>query len=314
MEIEFNETASRSPKGCIRSLDAEIARIAGAQHGLIALPQLVDLGLSPRAVSDRVAAGRLHRIHRGVFAVGHPLLSPQGGWMAAVLRAGAGAALSPQAAGAHRGLRAWRGLPTVTTPRRRRPSAVIRFHTAVLPPDEVTVLDGIPTTTVPRTIFDLASILDRRGLEQVIREAEVRGLSDPLSLPDLLARHPGRRGAANLQDVLADLDVGAGITRAELEARFSRFCDDFGIDPPERNGALTVAGRTILPDCLWRRARLIAELDGHGVHSRPVQIDADKERDRELMLAGWRVTRITWRHLVKRPEKLAADLRRQLGA
>jgi very-short-patch-repair endonuclease len=205
-------------------------------------------------------------------------------------------------------------VPHVTVSSWRASTNAIVFHTAVLPPDEVAVLDGIPTTTVPRTILDLASVLDRHGLEQVIREAEVRGLSDPLSLPDLLARHPGRRGSANLRAVLADLAVGTGIAREELEARFARFIGTEHLPRPECNAALAIGGRIVFADCLWRRERLIAELDGHAVHSRPVQIDADKERDRELMLAGWRVIRITWRHLHERPEKLAADLRRLLAA
>ena len=105
MGIESNETAARSPKDCLRSLDAEIAQIARAQHGLVALPQLVELGLSPRAVSDRVAAGRLHRIHRGVFAVGHRRLTREGRWMSAVLAAGPRSALSHRA---YRHLQAYR--------------------------------------------------------------------------------------------------------------------------------------------------------------------------------------------------------------
>ncbi len=233
--------------------------------------------------------------------------------MAAVLRAGDGAALSHQAAGAHIGLRRWSGRPTVTVPAGRRPSAAIVFHTAVLPADEVKVLDGIPTTTVPRTIFDLASVLDPHDLEQVIREAEVRGLTDPLSVPDLLERHPGRRGATTLRAVLADLEVGGGITREELEARFARFLEAERLPRPELNAAIHLGDRFVVVDCLWRERRLIVELDGHAVHARPVQADADAERDRDLLLAGWQVVRVTWRHLHAGRAKLAADLRRLLS-
>lgn len=234
--------------------------------------------------------------------------------MAAVVSGGDGAALSHQAAGAHIGLRAWRGLPTITLPTRRRPSPAVVFHTAVLPADEVAVLDGIPTTTVPRTIFDLASLLDRHNLEQVIREAEVRHLSDPLSLPDLIARHPGRRGTATLRAVLADLDDGGGITKEELERRFARFLEEEGLSRPERNVPIHLGDRFVVVDCLWRKRRLIVELDGGAVHLRPVQADADKERDRNLLLAGWTTIRVTWRHLHEGRAKLAADLRRLLNS
>jgi very-short-patch-repair endonuclease len=314
MGIESNEAAAMSPKDRTRSIDGEIARIAAAQHGVISSRQISELGISPRAVRDRVASGRLHRIHRGVFAVGHPKLTREGRWMAATLAGGPGSALSHRAAGAHHGLRAWNGVADLIVPSWRASTPAVRFHTVVLPPDEVSIVDGIPTTTVPRTIFDLASVLDRHGLEQIIREAEVRRLADPLSLPDLIQRHPGRRGVTDLRAVLGELSVGAGITREELEARFARFLDSRSFRRPERNAALTIGGRIVVADCLWRRERLIVELDGHAVHSRPAQIDADKERDRKLMLAGWRVIRITWRHLHEHPEKLAADLRGLLAA
>jgi hypothetical protein len=232
--------------------------------------------------------------------------------MAAVLSCGAGAALSHRAAGAHHGLRAWSGRPSVTVPSWRR-STAIEIHTTILPADEVTMIDAIPVTTVPRTIFDLASILDRHGLDQVIREAEVRRLSDPLSLPDLLERYPGRRGNAALRSALAELEVGGGITKAELEARFARFLDAEGLPRPERNASIHLGDRFIVPDCLWRDRRLIVELDGHDVHDRRIQSDSDKERDRELLLLGWRVIRVTWRHLHAGRPRLAADLRLLLG-
>ncbi|HET6829795.1 MAG TPA: type IV toxin-antitoxin system AbiEi family antitoxin domain-containing protein [Solirubrobacterales bacterium] len=106
------------------------------QHGVIALSQLAELGLSPRAVTDRVAACRLHRIHRAVFAVGHRSLTREGRWMAALLTAGIGAALSHQAAGAHHGLLRWSGRPIVTVPSWRASTEAIEFHRTRLPNDE----------------------------------------------------------------------------------------------------------------------------------------------------------------------------------
>jgi len=314
MPGESKQTAREASKSWIRRLDAEIATLAAAQHGVISLPQLVEIGLSPSGVSGRLQAGRLHRIHRGVYAVGHPRITCRGYWMAAVLAGGVRAALSHQAAGAHHDLRAWTGRPTITVPGWRASSRAIEIHTTILPADEVTVIDAIPITTVPRTIFDLASVLDRHGLDQVIREAEVRRLSDSLSLPDLLDRYPGRRGVAALRSALAELAVGDGITKGELEARFARFLDAEGLPLPARNAAIHLGDRFIVADCLWRDHRLIVELDGHDVHDRRIQSDDDKERDRELLLLGWHVIRVTWRHLHQGRARLARDLRRILGS
>ena len=314
MQDETALTVNSSPREHSRRIDAEIALIAERQHGVISLSQLVDAGLDSRTVRNRAASGRLHRLHLGVYAVGHTSLTREGRWMAAVLWGGDGASLSHQAAGAHHGLRAWGGRPTITLPRQRRSNSRVKTHQGVIPADEITVIEGIVTTTVPRTIFDLASVLDRHGLDQVIREAEVRRLSDPLSLPDLLERYPGRRGNAALRSALAELEVGGGITKKELEARFARFLDAEGLPLPERNAAIHLGDRFIVPDCLWRNHRLIVELDGHDVHDRPIQSDSDKERDRELLLLGWHVIRVTWRHLHQGRAKLAADLRRLLGS
>jgi hypothetical protein len=247
-----------------------------------------------------------------VFAVGHRRLTSEGRWMAAVLSAGPGAALSHRAAGAHHGLRAWTGRPSVTVPGRPAGRAAIEIHRSVLPLDEITVVEGIPITTVPRTIFDCAASAGEQGLRRMIREAEVQGLSDPLSLPDLLDRHPGRRGAAIVRSVLADLEAGAGVPEGELEEHFARFIAEQRLPAPLHNLGIDLGDRTVIVDCAWPDRMLIVELDGHAVHSRRVQIDADKERDRDLMAIGWQVTRVTWRHLHAGRAKLARDLRQLL--
>jgi hypothetical protein len=308
MEIESKIPAAQSPQNWTRRIEAEIAAVAVRQHGVVSISQLGAMGLSPRATRDRVAAGRLHRIHRGVFAVGHPRITREGHWMAAVLSGGDGSALSHQGAGANQGLRTWTGRPTITVPSWRASTRDIEFHASPIPADEITIVDAIPTTTVPRTIFDLASVLDRHDLSNVIREAEIQHLTDALSLPGLLERHPGRRGAANLRAILADLDVGKGIADGELEDRFQRFLAEEALPLPEINAPIHLGDRFIVADCLWREHRLIVELDGHDVHDRRIQGDSDKERDRDLMLLGWRVIRVTWRHLHQGRRKLARDL------
>jgi hypothetical protein len=116
-----------------------------------------------------------------------------------------------------------------------------------LPPDEVTIERGIPVTTAPRTLFDLASVLARHQVERAINEAEIRRLYDPLSLPDILERYPQRRGANVIRVIL---ETGVVVTRSELEAAFLAFVEEAGLPSPEVNPDLFVAGRCFEPDCL----------------------------------------------------------------
>jgi len=133
-----------------RSPDAEIARHAARQHGVVARRQLVELGIGNRAIDHRVARGRLHVLHRGVFAVGHRVLSSEAAWMAAVLAGGDAAVLSHQSAAALWGVRQSRsGRVPVTAPRHRRSRGRIALHQGQLPEDEVTTHRGIPVTTPP---------------------------------------------------------------------------------------------------------------------------------------------------------------------
>lgn len=161
--------------------------------------------------------------------------------MAAVLAAGPGAALSHRSAGALFGLRHSDRLE-VTAPRRRRLGPGITLHRSALAADEVTALDGIPVTTVPRTLFDLSAVLGPGRVARAVHEAEVRGLADPLPLSDLVERYPRRRGVATIRAILAERRPAA-VTRTELEDRFLAFLDEGGLPRPEVNASLFVGGR-----------------------------------------------------------------------
>ena len=163
--------------------------------------------------------------------------------------------LSHHAAAALWMLRAYLlGETDVTVPRQRRSGPGVRFHHVRLPADEVTVLDGIPVTTMPRTLFDLAAVLDARQLERALNEADFLRLTDRLSLPDLLARYPRRPGAVNLRAALTARSAGATRTRSELEERFIRLLDRHAppaaadqrprAGPGRRRGGLRLAGRS----------------------------------------------------------------------
>jgi predicted transcriptional regulator of viral defense system len=286
-----------------------LATLAARQHGVVARSQLFEIDLSRDQADRLLGAGMLQRIHRGVYAVGHGLLSKEGRWMAAVLAGGLEAVLSHQTAAM-----LWALLyPTPSVPHittavtgRRRPG--IRFHTAQLPPDEVTTHEGIPTTTVARTLLDLATTLDAHRLERAIAEAEYRGYADSPSLPELLDRYPRRRGARNLRAVLDSGNPSRGITRSSLEDRFLRFLDARGLPRPELNVPLELDGRWIEVDCLWRTERVIVELDDPS-HLRARNLESDRLRDRRLSARGWEPVRVTERQLDEDGDGLEDDLR-----
>jgi very-short-patch-repair endonuclease len=234
--------------------------------------------------------------------------------MAAVLAGGDRAALSYRPAGAGWGIAPHSsGRIDVTVPGRRRPQPGIVWHTSPLPPDEVTRLDGIPITTVARTLLDLATVLDRHRLAKAINEAEARHLTDSTSLPALLERYPRRRGTVSLRAIMAEKRVGLDIPRNALEIEFLSLIDRYRLPRPEVNAWLMVGGRSFEIDCLWRAERLIVELDGLAVHRTVSAFEADRERDRVLIAHGWRVIRVTWRQLIDDSDALACDLRAALG-
>jgi very-short-patch-repair endonuclease len=282
---------------------------------VVSRAQLIELGLSARAIGHRIECGRLHPIHRGVYAVGHLAVSLRGRWMAAVLAGGEEAVLSHRSAAALWGMRRWGGgRVEVTVPRSHgRSRRGIQWHRGALPADEITVEDGIPVTTVPRTIFDLAGVRPRREVERAIEEAEFRRLTDPLSLHDLLARYPRRRGSRTIREILAVGRIGEGITRSDLEELFVAFVERTGLPRPQFNVPLEVGGLFVEPDCLWRRERVIVELDSRRAHATAAAFESDRARDRRLQAAGWHVVRVTWRQLHDQPAAIAEDLRRLLA-
>ena len=180
--------------------------------------------------------------------------------------------------------------------------------------DEMTLLRGIPVTTPPRTLLDLAAVLGVRHVERAINEAEVLRLTDSTSLDDLLARHPRRPGTKAIRKLLGAHNLGATITRSELENRFLQFLDDAGLPSPQVNANLTIEGQQIEVDCLWPDQRVIAELDGHASHATTAGFERDRARDRALQATGWRAIRITWRQLHDEPAAVAVDLARLLAA
>jgi hypothetical protein len=300
----------RSP----RWLDRAAAELARRQYGRVSRAQLLELGFGADAIDHRIRSGRLHLVHRGVYAVGHGGVTQEGIWLAAVLAGGRDAALSWWSAGALWRVHGHGGpMSDVTVPRKRRSRPSIRFHRAVLPADELTVHRGIPVTTPPRTILDLSADLRPRQIERAINEADAQRLWGPLSLDDLLARYPGHRGNRAVRRALAARCAGASVTRSELEEAFVEFVDERGLPRPELNAPLELGDTTIVVDALWRPERVAVELDGRAFHDIPVAFEDDRRRDRRLSARDWRPVRITWAQLIMERDEVEADLRRMLA-
>lgn len=232
--------------------------------------------------------------------------------MAAVLVSGEGAVLSHRSAA-----RFWRLLPPaaeridVAHPLGRVRRDGIVGHRANLRDDEWLVEDGIPVTSPFRTIFDLAAVASVRELERAWHEAEVRRLTDRVSLPLLLARYPGRRGTRALRELLGS-EQPAGITRNDFEEAFLALVDAHGLQRPRTNADLSLRGRFIEVDALWERERLAVELDSRGVHGTRKRFESDRWRDRVLVAEGWKTMRVTWQQLRDEPDAIAEDLRAAL--
>ncbi len=231
--------------------------------------------------------------------------------MAAVLAGGLDAVLSHRSAADALGIRrsARRRVEITIGNRRCRARSDIEPHVGELPLDEITTVCGIPVTTVPRTILDLATVLPRREVERAVHEAEVARLTDALSLEDLVARYPRRRGGGTVRAILASGRIGSLVTRSELEERFLAFLRRCRLPLPRFNLPLEIGGRWIEADCVWVDTQVIVELDGRATHGDIDAFECDRERDRALQAAGWRVIRVTWRHVHRHGEGLERDLR-----
>jgi very-short-patch-repair endonuclease len=232
--------------------------------------------------------------------------------MAAVLAAGPHAVLSHRSAAALWGVLAYSFVSIEVTASRQHQVPGVTPHRRRLLKDEVTVCEGIPVTSVSRTLFDLAEVVNAARVERAMNESEVLRLTDQLTLDELVLRYRGRRGVAIVRSILEQRRVGLQVTRSELEARFLAFLDQAHLPRPVANTGVRVGGRWIECDCVWRAQRLIVELDGHAFHRTPAAYERDRLRDRELHAAGWTVVRVTWRQIARDPETLRRDLRRLL--
>lgn len=296
--------------------DRAIARLAESQHGVVARRQLTALELGDDAIDHRLAIGRLWIVMPRIYAIGHRRLPPLGRPMAAVLSSGTEAILSHRSAAALWGVRdAAPGTIQVTVPTKSRSTKLVQRHHVALHDDEVTAHEGIPVTTVPRTILDLASTSSVDEVEVAIRQVEFLRLYDQLSLLDLIERYPRRRGVARVRTALARIEaLPSGRVRSQLETKFLPFLRRHRLPRPRLNDWIVLGERRFQVDCHWAGMGQIVELDSWQAHGTRTAHREDRARDRALHVAGYEVTRITWAQLDDEPEQIAADLRRLLNA
>lgn len=296
-----------------RPVDLLLAELAERQHGVVAIWQLYVLGFSAREVEWRLQTGRLHRIYRGVYAVGHAKLTERGRWMAAVLRFGEEALLSHRSgAGLRSLLPDARAVIDVTVPGRSRSGVDgIRLHQPrSLHPDDVDVHDGVPTTSVARLLLDVAATEPRRRLERVFEAAERERVLDMTRLRELIERTRGHSGRKPLIALIAAVTEPHHHTRSELEERFLGLCRAAGIPEPSVNA--WVEGHEV--DMLWREQRVIVELDGWEFHRTRGAFERDHDRAARLRLKGYEVLRFTWRQLEREPHVVIAAIEVALAA
>jgi very-short-patch-repair endonuclease len=254
-----------------------------------------ELGLGRNAIAARIRAGRLIRVQRGVYAVGHMALTRDGRWLAAVLSCGDGALLSHRSAGAlwelsrHEGARI-----DVTVPpaNRHRSKGAIVVHRAVREP---AIHRGIPTTTPTQTLTDLSYTLPQRAVERALEQAEKQQLLDTTNAGPRLKR------------IIEDHDFAP--TRSELERAFRALCRRHRLPQPQVNARV----EGVEADFSWPEQRLIAETDGHHDHGTRAAFERVRARDAELIALGWRVVRFTYRQVMRRPRVVAGILRRCLA-
>ena len=303
-QVEHQIRAAHSP------VDACVAKVAARQHGVVSRGQLLSLGLARGAIQRRLEAGRLHLVHPRVYAVGHTAVAGRGLWMAALLACGPGALLSHLSAAALWGLLQTTGqLIDVSVPDRRdRSLRGIRLHRPrSLPGSDATTHEGIPTTTVARTLLDLAGVVDERRLTRAWENAERLRLLDVKAVQRLLGEHPNRRGTKALR-ALVRAHHEPQHTRSELESLFLDLCRQHGLEPPAVN--TLVEGFEV--DTLWRAHKLIVELDGYDFHRTRQAFERDRQRDAALQLAGYRVVRFTHRRVMDHPGAVAQTIRHLL--
>jgi very-short-patch-repair endonuclease len=284
----------------------DIAALAQRQHGYVTRRQLLGLGLTGRTIGYRLKAGRLIRVHTGVYAVGHLPGLPFDQAYGAVLACGPNAVLSHGSAAAVWGLDKQFKTPfEVTAPARRRHTK-ITIHNAQLHRDDRRSNRGLPVTSPARTVLDLAPLRSARELERAIDDLRNAGYMRPERITEVLDRYPRHRGAAKLREI----DTSRAPSRSDWELDFIEFLKRYQLPTPRINARV---GRYEV-DVLFAEQKVIVELDSWTYHRSRASFRNDRRRDAALLALGYVTIRITWERLTDEPDAVAAELRAILAA
>jgi predicted transcriptional regulator of viral defense system len=284
--------------------------LATQQHGVVSTRQLAALGYNRGSASKANGVGRLHRIHRGVYVVGHREVTWEGRCMAAVLAAAPSVASHWSAGWLWGLLRSRPGTLHVTCPRSRRSKRPFVTHTADLPAVDRAEVERIPVTSVPRTILDLAADSRPKAVGRFIERATEEKVFDLCETRELLERTKGHQGEPRLRSALAAVRPERPVfTRSELERRFLELVREAGLPEPSMN--LFVVGYEI--DAYWALQRFGVELDVYETHGSRLSFEEDRIRDDELLHAGIETIRVTGPRLDRDPDAVIDSLRRHLA-
>jgi predicted transcriptional regulator of viral defense system len=279
------------------------------QHGVVATRQLPALGYTKSSVAKAAKAGRLHRVHRGVYVVGYRRLSWHGRCMAAVLASSPSVASHLSAGWLWGLLRSRPGTVHVTSPTARRAKRSFEVHAADLAPADRTVRDGVPVTSPSRTVLDLASTRTIGEVRRLVQRANDEKVFDLHEMDALLARSNGHHGASKVRAALNLYVERPAFTRSELERRFLDLVTAAGLPAPSMNRF--VAGYEL--DAYWEVERFGVELDVYATHGSPLSFERDRLRDDELAHAGVLTIRVTGPRLDREPAQVVDSVRRHLA-
>lgn len=290
--------------------------IAAAQYGVVSVGQLREAGVSGATTTRWVTAGRLVRLHRGLYATGHEALTRDGWWNAAVLAGGPGSALT-----AHAACAVWSVLPVPHGPidvipgrRVHRPPPWLRIHRVAMTPEDIVIRRRLPVVPLERAIVDLAEHGSAHEVASALDRSLLLHLLDRRRMDEAVGRAHGRHGLKVLLPAMARLSEHGETFLSLTERRFRDALLEVGLSRPEMNVYIRRRnGRPARPDLFWRDARLIVEIDGPQ-HEMPYQRELDRQRDAWLIAAGYRVLRfpvaLVDHHFDAVVARIVAELRR----
>jgi hypothetical protein len=285
--------------GKVSTVEATLAEMAGRSHGVVTRAQLLAAGITRDEIDHRLSFGALLREHRGVYRVGHRAPSVEARYLAAVWACGDDAVLSGRAAAHLWGiLKGAAPAPEVTAHTERRVHGLTTHRARHI---ERTTHRGIPITTVPRTLVDLAAHLPLDALARACHEAGVIHDTTPRQVEAVLAKRPRVKGATRLRAVTSG-DVQ--VTLSELERQFRERLRAAGLPLPKTNKP--AHGRRV--DCRWPDRRLTVELDSYRYHRSRHAWEQDRRREREARARGDEFRRYTYGDVLQSPRLMLAEL------